>query len=930
MLRYALRNLARRRVRTLMGLSGVLVTAGLLTAFEIGIESVTDALVALASLQGGEADATVAPWGTRFGRGEAFESAPVSASVAAVPGVRGSAPRLVERVEVRAFGALRGAFLVGIRADLESSLGLGTLEPSPRLGEGRCAVSEALARRLGARPGAPLAPGSRLDVTGPTGALGSFTVDAVVSRQRKLPAEMREFVVLDLDDAAALLASAGDATLLAVSFAGREAIYDSRDIAGSVARARAIGGRVGEAAGLRYEVRLPKAEALSALGNFAAPLRAAFGVFALSALGIAALLLYSLLSIAVEERIREHAILRVLGARRGRVFLLVLLDSCLLCAAGAAGGAAVGILLARLGLLVAGRVTGAGAEIALRLSPWTLLSTLGAGAAMALGGALAPALRATRLPIVAGLDPLRRGEIRDPGGPDRRVHRPLVLLGAALAAVSGTIFFVLPAAFLSGNRSLLGSLLLALLLLMLAGFTLAAFGVLPAVEGLVLAPLRPLLGAARDLVGVNLRRYRRRNGTTSLLFALSVAFVFFVASLGTILSRQAWHLAEWKTGADLRIGPATPEEEAGLRADVESTPGVAKLARVRRLLGRSSEGVAYDIVLADLAGLGHVWVQLLGVDESFRDVVYRDRIGYEAGSEEAWAALAADDGPVLAAEDAGEDPPGGRSASGEPVAHPIVLSAAVAGFLGVTAGDPVQLVAALGPVHRRSIFRVEAVITNLPGFEAVRANTARAVGSAAIVGLRTFDRVAPVAREGVVRTDLLASVRGDGETVAREVRDGLSPLRSAAVGCTAENRREARNAFWALQLLSSALLVMAVVIAFFALVANVSTSVVERRRELGVLKALGLRRGDLRRMLAGEAVVLTLAAGAVGACIGYVLAYGFVLEASVLSEMPVPFAVPVLLIGTTVAVCLVSGVLAARAASARLLRGTAAEILLAS
>ena len=58
-------------------------------------------------------------------------------------------------------------------------------------------------------------------------------------------------------------------------------------------------------------------------------------------------------------------------------------------------------------------------------------------------------------------------------------NRPLFFTGIALSALSVVVFFVLPAAFLSGNSSLIGTVVLCLLLTILLGFTLVAAGALP-------------------------------------------------------------------------------------------------------------------------------------------------------------------------------------------------------------------------------------------------------------------------------------------------------------------------------------------------------------------------------------------------------------------------------------------------------------------
>jgi putative ABC transport system permease protein len=65
-------------------------------------------------------------------------------------------------------------------------------------------------------------------------------------------------------------------------------------------------------------------------------------------------------------------------------------------------------------------------------------------------------------------------------------------------------------------------------------------------------------------------------------------------------------------------------------------------------------------------------------------------------------------------------------------------------------------------------------------------------------------------------------------------------------------------------MLFAMLLGVAVSIALFGLVASMATAVIERRWEIGVLKAVGLRRGHLFRMFAAEAVTLTVSSGLLG------------------------------------------------------------------
>jgi putative ABC transport system permease protein len=69
------------------------------------------------------------------------------------------------------------------------------------------------------------------------------------------------------------------------------------------------------------------------------------------------------------------------------------------------------------------------------------------------------------------------------------------------------------------------------------------------------------------------------------------------------------------------------------------------------------------------------------------------------------------------------------------------------------------------------------------------------------------------------------------------------------------------------------------VIAAIGLVNSLSLSVLQRRREIGLLRALGFTRGQVRRMVLAESVQLTIVGGGVGLVLGVVYGWAGVLAA---------------------------------------------------
>ena len=106
-----------------------------------------------------------------------------------------------------------------------------------------------------------------------------------------------------------------------------------------------------------------------------------------------------------------------------------------------------------------------------------------------------------------------------------------------------------------------------------------------------------------------------------------------------------------------------------------------------------------------------------------------------------------------------------------------------------------------------------------------------------------------------------------------------------------------------------ALLSLAVVVAVLGIVNTLTLSVIERRQEIGMLRAVGSQRRQIRTMILLESVQMTVYGAALGVLLGLGLGWAFltVLESQGLTTI----AVPTGLIGTVLAASVVVGLLAA-------------------
>ena len=167
---------------------------------------------------------------------------------------------------------------------------------------------------------------------------------------------------------------------------------------------------------------------------------------------------------------------------------------------------------------------------------------------------------------------------------------------------------------------------------------------------------------------------------------------------------------------------------------------------------------------------------------------------------------------------------------------------------------------------------------------------------------------------GLTPLDSLLFVTKDDSADAAAVRtsgrqDHQADLPTVTVkdpGEYAEEQRQQVNIFL---YFIYALLGLAVVIAVLGIINTLALSVIERTREVGLLRAVGLSRRQLRLMVRLEAVVVSVLGAVLGVTMG--LVFGVVLQRAIADQGVDVLSIPWLQLVIFVALAAVAGVLAA-------------------
>jgi putative ABC transport system permease protein len=132
----------------------------------------------------------------------------------------------------------------------------------------------------------------------------------------------------------------------------------------------------------------------------------------------------------------------------------------------------------------------------------------------------------------------------------------------------------------------------------------------------------------------------------------------------------------------------------------------------------------------------------------------------------------------------------------------------------------------------------------------------------------------------------------DPDMAKQEVEAAIADFPQAEVRTNAEFRADQEGQINQLLVVISTLLGFAIVISFFGIAITLALSVFERTREIGLLRAVGMSRRQLRRAVRWEAVIVSVFGVVVGVVVGTLIgiALSYAVPNSVIDGITIPYA----------------------------------------
>jgi len=226
------------------------------------------------------------------------------------------------------------------------------------------------------------------------------------------------------------------------------------------------------------------------------------------------------------------------------------------------------------------------------------------------------------------------------------------------------------------------------------------------------------------------------------------------------------------------------------------------------------------------------------------------------------------------------------------VGRTVLVERKQATALGLTVGDTLKMSIA----NAQTGYRVVGIFQGLPNIWSAYLTSLDAVTAA---GLVPADNVAYVVR----------SPGADASSVRAGIDSVIADLPTITLKDQTEFAAEQRAPIDQMLMLIYALLGLAVVIAVLGIINTLALSVIERTREVGLLRAVGLSRRQLRTMVRLESIVISLLGAVLGVGLG--LVFGIALQRSQADSGIEVLSIPGGQLVTFVALAGLVGVLAA-------------------
>ena len=764
-------------------------------------------------------------------------------------------------------------------------------------------------------------------------------VVAICKQDSKFTDLENTLIIVNIQQAQIFLDRAGQINLIMGTIENPQAVYVVSDIDFTKRKIREIGTLIQQSLDPNiYSVSMPKLQQIISQQFMLMSMTIIFWFITIISMLVTGILINSILSTSSEERVREYGILRVVGGKKTFPVKMVVFEGVII----GVVGSIIGIILGLVGTEPIVNTLFIATDFIIQdmeyvIQPITIIVAFSIGFGVSLVVSLFPALRTAKIDIIKSITPFHKKEegweIKKEGSMNIRNF----LIGISLATIGMLVFLLLPIISATGDLMTVAALFIGLILAILIGLVFASVGIIPIIQSLLIGVISPLIKKYAHIIKISLKRNRRRNTSTIVMFALSFSFIFFITSVTEMESKNLSTNLKFQYGSDLvLINQGLESENNAITLD---------LAQELRLI-HGVENTAITLFnMFDLTAILSVLFDFSGGTPSFDEEAITDAF---INIFEFYSAQASTKFQVLAGDIANFDdieigfigveknyyqlmdenlmiwssPQSGFNYSFSQLYDyndTCIIANSLASVLGINEiGEYIRLTFYNPQVPNDpgnvTLLRVVGISGGMPGFTNFKSSEATANGGGIMVSTENYMRLMNVKDPwgpNMIIDKVFIKLIDDSEEVIEETKEEINKLAvdteyvvdDAITKVTFMQEMLDRQS-----VLMEVILWFAIVIAIFGLVSTMYAIILERKFEIGILRSMGMKSKDVRNLFLVESVIILLSSGTMGTIIGTFCAYLMETNLGLFTEMPIVFSIPVDVLVRVFSISIIAGI----------------------
>ncbi|MFX0002572.1 MAG: ABC transporter permease [Candidatus Hodarchaeota archaeon] len=926
--KYAFQDLKKQKIRTLLAIIGMLISIGLLTVVLFLSDSIAVGYVDYLSIDSGNQDAVISVRhynGEPSNRSSYFDYNPI---INIIQNTSGVVNNFIPRMEINGYvknlltDELEWVTISGINFTLENNIHFGTfIDPNNNqlldlneLPLNHCAIYYGFNDNIKYSENNTIEIRMRLTHGNITlYRTENLTISRIFDFNLKWPANYRNrnLIVVDIETLYqyfGLEEFQGKCDDLILTLKDSSNLYDIRNFESSKIYVKNLVTDIQIAIGINeYNIDLPKLRILGWAEMLSVFIVIVFVFVSIVAMMISGVLINGILKTSVEERIREFGIFRTLGANKRYSLAIVLMQGFLLCNFGAISGIITAFLVSYYVIIpfantvVSGSTLGF-SNIPFAFSWWSIIISYIMGISVGMIVSIAPAYKVMRLQLIESIHPYRHEDTLYHLQKKASINYKLILIGLILAFNGGFVFTVIPRIMVSSDLALFAGTLIAILLIFNIGLTLAGLGLIPAIIRLVIEIFRPIARKLHNVIKIFVFRYQRRNSSTIIIFALSFSFVIFTSSLINTLSAQSTAMTKIAYGSDLLIettGWEEPEDSDGgwffgggfaneisfnklvnyerlQTADPSINPNriftiefeeelmaIDGIEKVSSVLAKpyqltqiyGEEDKEFNAEIGDYAGLSTQDITLIGIDEEYPFTVRSEFIEMTSGSiENSFYELFYND-----------------------QIRTCIISESIALEMNLIIGDNVRIVIYRGDEREVYPFLIVGTAKSMPGFSReFSGSSMMSQRGGVLISQESYIEIMDIPPLPYLDR-IFIKLRGDkvphSLLIEGIINENFQTEYNYAITNLARSVAQQESAFFVLDTLFTLIALTTVFICVFGLLSSSYSTIIERKKEIGIIRTLGLRGREINKLFILESLIIMISSGTIGIVVGWLTSW---------------------------------------------------------